>query len=515
MTSDLLKRHVLMIDNYDSFTWNLYQYLYQSRLCGKVDVYRNDKIDIATIENEIKPDIIFISPGPGHPSTDSGVSRDVIDHFKGKLPIFGVCMGLQCVFDVFGGDVSYAGEIVHGKTTTIKHDGKGMFANVPQSVAVTRYHSLAGTQQTLPDSLEVTASTETSPEIIMGVRHKEYTIEGVQFHPESILTESGQIMIDNLLSVQGGTWKENDASRGAVTPAQKENILVKIFEQRKEDYKIIEKLPGRSFEQLQMSLSLSVAPSLINFYDRIIYTQKELKQTIILSEFKRASPSKGDINIQAHPGKQALTYATNGCSTISVLTEPKWFKGSLDDMALIRRVIDTPTQENYRRPAVLRKEFIFNKYQILEARLAGADTVLLIVKMLLNSQILQDLYEYSLSLGMVPLVEVNDKSELDLAVKLTYKGDNKEPLIIGVNNRNLSTFDVDLGTTSSLVDAAKNKSGRKGDVVVLALSGITNVDDVKKYKYEDNVDGFLIGESLMRAEEQGRAGDFLNELCTC
>lgn len=197
------------------------------------------------------------------------------------------------------------------------------------------------------------------------------------------------------------------------------------------------------------------------------------------------------------------------------INRTKWFKGSLDDMALIRRVIDTPTQENYKRPAVLRKEFIFNKYQILEARLAGADTVLLIVKMLLNSQILQELYEYSLSLGMVPLVEVNDKSELDLAVKLTYKGDNKEPLIIGVNNRNLSTFDVDLGTTSSLVDAAKNKSGRKGDVVVLALSGITNVDDVKKYKYEDNVDGFLIGESLMRAEEQGRAGDFLNELCTC
>ena len=288
MTSDLLKRHVLMIDNYDSFTWNLYQYLHQSHLCGKVDVYRNDKIDIARIENEIKPDIIFISPGPGHPQTDSGISRDVIEHFKGKLPIFGVCMGLQCVFDVFGGDVSYAGEIVHGKTTTIKHDGKGMFANVPQSVAVTRYHSLAGTQQTLPDCLEVTASTETSPEIIMGVRHKEYAIEGVQFHPESILTESGQIMIDNLLSVQGGTWKENDASKGAVTPARKENILIKIFEKRKEDYKIIEQLPGKSFEQLQISLSLSVAPSLINFYDRIIYTQKELKQTIILSEFKRA-----------------------------------------------------------------------------------------------------------------------------------------------------------------------------------------------------------------------------------
>lgn len=141
------KRHVLMIDNYDSFTWNLYQYLHQSSRCGKVDVYRNDKIDIETIENKIKPDIIFISPGPGHPLTDSGISRDVIRHFKGELPIFGVCMGQECIFDVFGGDVSYAGEIVHGKTTTINHDGKGMFEDVPQSVAVTRYHSLAGSER--------------------------------------------------------------------------------------------------------------------------------------------------------------------------------------------------------------------------------------------------------------------------------------------------------------------------------------------------------------------------------
>ncbi|KAG7666081.1 TRP3 [[Candida] subhashii] len=516
MTTDATKRHVLMIDNYDSFTWNLYQYLHQSPMCGKVDVYRNDKLDIETIETQIKPDIIFISPGPGHPITDSGISSDVIRHFTGKLPIFGVCMGQECIFDVFGGDVTYAGEIVHGKTTTIKHDGKGMFENVPQSVAVTRYHSLAGSSKTLPECLEVTAITETSPEVIMGVRHKKYTIEGVQFHPESILTESGQLMIDNILGVYGGTWEENDSIKKGTSFDKKENILTKIYKQRQLDYSNIEKLPGKSFEQLEIELSLDIAPPLINFYDRLKYTQSELKQTIILSEFKRASPSKGDINIQAHPGKQALTYATNGCSTISVLTEPTWFKGSLDDLSLIRKVIDKPNlSTNYKRPAVLRKEFIFNKYQILEARLAGADTVLLIVKMLNDSRLLQELYEYSLSLGMVPLVEVNDKPELDQALALTYNGDNSEPLIIGVNNRNLTTFDVDLNTTSSLVDAAKNNSGRKGDVLVLALSGITTVEDVKKYKYEDNVDGFLIGESLMRAEEKGQAGEFLNELCNC
>lgn len=506
----VIKKNVLMIDNYDSFTWNLYQYLHQSRLCGNVDVVRNDKIDIQGIE-ALNPDIIFISPGPGHPSTDSGISRDVIRHFKGKLPIFGVCMGQQCIFDVFGGEVSYAGEIVHGKTTTIKHDGKGMFANVPQSVAVTRYHSLAGTLKSLPDCLEVTAVTETLPEVIMGVRHNKYTIEGVQFHPESILTESGQIMIDNLLSFHGGTWEENEKPPAA--PSSSDNILVRIYNQRKEDYKKIEELPGKSFEELNVALSLNVAPPVINFYDRLLQT-KNANRTIILSEFKRASPSKGDINIKAHPGTQSLTYAENGCATISVLTEPTWFKGSLDDLSLIRRVVDTPTTAGYKRPAILRKEFIFNKYQILEARLAGADTVLLIVKML-DFPLLQQLYEYSWSLGMVPLVEVNQPEELTNALKLTVNNDTKEPLIIGVNNRNLTTFDVDLDTTTSLVDKAKNSgNGRKGEVLVLALSGITSVDDVKKYKYEDNVDGFLIGESLMRAEEQGRAGEFLHELTT-
>lgn len=520
MTTDISsKRHVLMIDNYDSFTWNLYQYLHQSPKCGKVDVYRNDKITISQIENEIKPDIIFISPGPGHPLTDSGISRDIIKYFLGKIPIFGVCMGQECIFDVFGGDVSYAGEIVHGKTTTIKHDGKGMFENVPQSVAVTRYHSLAGSSKSLPDVLEVTAVTETQPEVIMGVRHKKYTIEGVQFHPESILTESGQLMIDNLLGVYGGTWEENDAIKTgkSIKINNKnggENILQKIYKQREIDYKLIEKLPGKSFENLQIELNLDLAPPLINFYDRLKYTQSNLKETIILSEFKRASPSKGDININAHPANQALTYSTNGCSTISVLTEPHWFKGSLDDLTLIRKVIDKPTTKDYKRPAVLRKEFIFNKYQILESRLAGADTVLLIVKMLNDETLLHELYQYSLKLGMIPLVEVNNSDELSQALKLTHKETTEDPLIIGVNNRNLTTFDVDLNTTSNLVKQAKT-SDRKGDVLVLALSGISSVDDVKKYKYEDNVDGFLIGESLMRAEEKGEAGKFLHDLCTC
>lgn len=507
MVDELVKKHVLMIDNYDSFTWNLYQYLCQSRFCRKVDVYRNDEITIETVENKIKPDIIFISPGPGHPSTDSGISRDLIDHFKGKLPIFGVCMGQQCIFEVFGGEVAYAGEIVHGKTTTIKHDGKGMFQNVPQSVAVTRYHSLAGSLKSLPDCLEVTATTETEPLVIMGVRHKTYAIEGVQFHPESILTESGRIMIDNLLSLSGATWAEcEQMGSGAV---KKENILTKIYKQRQADYEAIEAIPGRSLADLELTYSLSVAPALIDFYERMVST-KNAHQNVILSEFKRASPSKGNININAHPGKQALTYARYGCSAISVLTEPTWFKGSIEDMSLIRRVIDTISADGYKRPAVLRKEFIFSKYQILEARLAGADTVLLIVKMLNNAELLAELYKFSWSLGMVPLVEVNDKRELEVALSLSHK-DTTEPLVIGVNNRNLTTFEVDLGTTTSLVEYAKNGRDRIGPVLVLALSGISSTSDVTNYKKEA-VDGFLIGESLMRAEEAGKAGEFLQQL---
>lgn len=505
MTGKFGKKHVLMIDNYDSFTWNLYQYLSVSELCYKVDVFRNDEIDIETIENVMKPDILFISPGPGHPTTDAGISKAAIKYFAGKIPVFGVCMGQQCMVEVFGGDVSYAGEIVHGKTSTVKHDGKGAFAGIPQGIAATRYHSLAGARATIPDCLEITATTETSPEVIMGVRHKNYTVEGVQFHPESILTESGHILIENALKMTGGTWEECKK----IKAEKKENILDTIYKQRVEDYSNIETLPGKSFADLETSLSLGAAPTLINFYDRLVQT-KENNETIILSEFKRASPSKGNINAAAHPGKQALTYAKGGCSTISVLTEPKWFKGSLDDLSLIRKVIDLKG-DGYLRPAVLRKEFIFSKYQILEARLAGADTVLLIVKMLQDAELLHSLYEYSLSLGMVPLVEVNDSPELKSALALTYNGSTEQPLIIGVNNRNLTTFDVDLNTTSSLVEEAKGSS-RKGDVLVLALSGITSVDDVKKYKYEDDVDGFLIGESLMRAEERGEAGEFLEKL---
>lgn len=476
---------VLMIDNYDSFTWNLYEYLCQEG--AEVLVYRNDKITIPEIE-KLNPDIILISPGPGHPLHDSGISRDCIKHFAGKLPVIGVCMGQQCIYSVFGGIVEYAGEIVHGKTSTIKHDGKGMFENVSQGISVTRYHSLAGTQPSLPDDLEVTARTENGG-VIMGVRHKKYTIEGVQFHPESILTEEGHLMVRNVLNIRGGTWEENEklrksdassssSSSASLKTGKEGSILDQIFEQRRKDVELQKSTPGKSFEDLKKSLDLGLAPSQI----KDVVARLKQSSPALMAEIKRASPSKGPIDLQAHAASQALTYAEGGASAISILTEPHWFKGNIDDLREVRLAIDKI--EN--RPVVLRKEFIFDEYQILEARLAGADTVLLIVKML-DDKLLKRLYNYSLSLGMEPLVEVNSAEEMKRALALGSK-------LIGVNNRDLHSFNVDLNTTSSLVSLVPK------DAVLAALSGISSGKDVAKYVSE-GVSAVLVGEALMKAPD--------------
>ena len=192
---------ILMIDNYDSFTYNLVQYL--GELGADVMVERNDQITIDEIET-LAPERIMISPGPCTPS-EAGISIDVINHFKGTLPIFGVCLGHQSIGQAFGGDIIRAEEIMHGKTSSIYHRGIGLFEDLPEPFEATRYHSLVIDQDTLPDCLEMTAWTETECgeiEEIMGVRHKEYAIEGVQFHPESILTEHGHDMLQNFLNMQ-------------------------------------------------------------------------------------------------------------------------------------------------------------------------------------------------------------------------------------------------------------------------------------------------------------------------
>jgi anthranilate synthase/aminodeoxychorismate synthase-like glutamine amidotransferase len=190
----------LLIDNYDSFTYNLYQYL--AEMGAEVVVWRNDKATLAECV-ALNPDHVVISPGPGDPD-DAGISRDVIRTFAGKVPVLGVCLGHQCIYDVYGGTVAGAGEIVHGKTSDIENDGKGVFAGLPGHFRAVRYHSLAGTPETQPTELEVTAKSDSG--VIMGVRHKKLKVEGVQFHPESIATEHGKELLRNFLDMEGGTW---------------------------------------------------------------------------------------------------------------------------------------------------------------------------------------------------------------------------------------------------------------------------------------------------------------------
>jgi anthranilate synthase/aminodeoxychorismate synthase-like glutamine amidotransferase len=184
---------LLLIDNYDSFTFNLYQYL--SELGAQVEVFRNDEISVEDCL-AMAPEQVVISPGPCTPK-EAGISVDLIHAFEGKAPLLGVCLGHQCIGEAYGGDVVSAGEIMHGKTSMISHDGKGVFAGLPEPFEAIRYHSLAIAPASMPDVLEVTARSDSG--VIMGVRHKEFAIEGVQFHPESIMTKPGLDLLRNFL----------------------------------------------------------------------------------------------------------------------------------------------------------------------------------------------------------------------------------------------------------------------------------------------------------------------------
>lgn len=499
--------NVVLIDNYDSFTWNVYQYLVLEG--ATVNVYRNDKI---TLEDLVAkgPTQLVVSPGPGHPDTDAGVSKDAIRHFAGKIPVLGVCMGEQCIFSVFGGQVEVTGEILHGKTSPLRHDGRGLFAGLAQDLPVTRYHSLAGTHPTLPDCLEVSAWIANGPDggkgIIMGVRHKDLLVEGVQFHPESILTAEGRVMLKNFLKMSGGTWKKDSGSTqngiktnlvngdgpkvknaSKIPEKGSESILQRIFSHRRAAVDAQKMVPSQRISDLQAAYNLNISPPQISFTERLRSSPFSIS---LAAEVKRASPSKGDIAPFICAPAQAKKYALAGASVISVLTEPEWFKGSIDDMRAVRQSLEGLPH----RPAVLRKDFIFDEYQILEARLAGADTVLLIVKML-SVERLKTLYAYSQKLGMEPLVEVNTTEEMQIALQLGA-------CVIGVNNRNLTNFEVDLETTSRLM------SGIPKETIIAALSGISGPKDVEAYK-RNGVGAVLVGEALMRHDD---TFEFVQEL---
>ena len=405
------------------------------------------------------------------------------------------------MFDVYGGEVTSAGEWLHGKTSPLTHDSKRVFGGLEQGLPVTRYHSLAGTHLTLPECLEVTAwvaNPDGSPGIIQGVRHKQYTMEGVQFHPESILTAGGRKMFRNFLHMQGGTWEENDllqkasaekASATAQAKPKSNNILQRIYASRKAAVAIQKEIPSQRMADLQAAYDLNAAPPLVPFVNRLRQTPFDVA---LMAEIKRGSPSKGIFALDINAPTQARKYALAGASVISVLTEPEWFKGSIEDLRAVRQVLDGMPN----RPAILRKEFIFDEYQILEARLAGADTVLLIVKML-DQALLERLYKYSVSLGMEPLVEVQNVEEMTTAVQLGSK-------VIGVNNRNLESFEVDLNTTGRL------RSMVPDNTLICALSGINTYQDVLMNK-KDGVNAVLVGEAIMRAPD---ASVFISELCS-
>jgi anthranilate synthase component 2 len=184
---------ILVLDNYDSFVFNLVQYL--GELGAEPLVHRSDQLTLDQIV-DLDPDGVLISPGPGRPS-DAGLSNDVILHFAGTRPVLGVCLGHQCIGEVFGGEVVRAPEIMHGKTSLVRHGGQGVFAGLPQPLEATRYHSLVVDRASVPDTLEITAETDDG--LVMGLRHRAHDVEGVQFHPESILTVAGHQLVANFL----------------------------------------------------------------------------------------------------------------------------------------------------------------------------------------------------------------------------------------------------------------------------------------------------------------------------
>lgn len=373
-----------------------------------------------------------------------------------------------------------AGEIVHGKTSPVQHDEQGLFRGVPQNVEVTRYHSLAGDESSLPPELVVSCWTQGSRRVIMGVRHRKATVEGVQFHPESVISQYGRQMFANFLRLEGGFWDKQHTPKVENPQLEGDSILTRIYKQRLIDVENAKHTPGLSEQDFNKYLQMGLAPPVLNFYERL----KSQPGTIaVMAEFKRASPSKGDINLTLNAAEQGLLYSQAGANVISVLTEPKWFKGNLQDLKSVRQAINGLSH----RPALLRKDFIMDRYQIMEARLAGADAVLLIVAMLEAGR-LSDLIQFSHSLGMEPLVEVNCSDEMTIALECGAR-------VIGVNNRNLHTFEVNMDTTTSLSVMLQDHP----NVILCALSGITSRKDVIVYE-QAGCQAVLVGEALMKTD---------------
>lgn len=469
----------LLIDNNDSFTWNVYQLL---SVCGAdVVVHRSDMI---TLEDCIKlsPRNVVISPGPGSPS-EANVSLDVIKEFMGKIPILGVCLGHQCIVHLLGGKVAKAGEYMHGKVSEIIVDQMGIFRRCPRVIKCMRYHSLAGEVREMPKELVQTAHTAGG--ILMGVRHAKYKLEGIQFHPESVFSEHGKEMIEEFLSWEGGVWE------GAQSPACSASILQTIYEKRKLDVAEAQKIPSKSYGTYERMIALGICPEVTGMY-RCLRAPNHNTELAIIGEFKRRSPSIRNICLDADLLNVAAEYAQAGVSAISILTEPTWFAGDIQDMYQVRLALDSISERTVmRRPSLLRKDFIFCKYQLLEARVFGADSVLLIVSILSGEQLLM-LLKFSRDLGMEPLVEVASSEELACALKAGA-------LIIGINNRDLNTFKIDRKRFNDIRDSCGVPI--PSEVILISLSGISTAEDVLYYK-NMGACAVLVGQSLMQAKNK-------------
>lgn len=473
------KGSILLIDNYDSFTYNLYQLLARF---GKVTVVRNDKISVEEAK-ELEPSHLVLGPGPCSPS-EAGVCNSLLTAFQGIIPILGVCLGSEVIVEHFGGKIDVCSEIKHGKTSSLLHDGSGVFAGVAQGVTAVRYHSLAAFPDDLKKNapfLDVTSSAEDS-HIVMGVRHKKFAIEGVQFHPESILTDQGERMVSNFISWKEGIWPKG------VPPS---SILQQIVNSRRNDIMMAKETTSE--ETLRSMIPHFSAP--ISLLERIVEQRPDVA---IVAEIKRASPSKGMIAKDANASSLAQSYAACGVAGISVLTEPTYFKGSLEDLATSRRDVERDSIEGKRpRPAFLRKDFIIDEYQLVEAAAYGADSVLLIVAILTETQ-LSSLLTSSRKLGIEPLVEVADEYELDRALRVGAH-------LIGVNARDLHTFVVSTDAACRVIQAGRVLSNeKKAPIVFVGLSGVKSHVDMNNYR-RSGAHAALVGEHLMRVRSVPRA----------
>ncbi|OBZ69926.1 Multifunctional tryptophan biosynthesis protein [Grifola frondosa] len=460
---------VLLIDNFDSFTWNIYQSL--CLLGGDVTVIRNDAIPPSAFPL-LKINSLIISPGPGHPATDSGISRDAIRYFSGKVPILGVCMGLQCLVDVFGGKIAYAGEIMHGKVSAIRHDAAAASRTFPKA------SSPRDTTPSVQASAPSRPSSPSLPPPTTAASSWASATAPIHSKPSSTTREHPfrvrRRPPPEFLALRGGTWAENPAYRvlddtlppfnaeGPATASSSKvpTILDRIHAQRMKDVALAKQVPGAT-PAISTRSSRSTSRPPISFLARL----RDARASPHSWPRSSARALQGRIAPSAKRRAAGLHVRTRGA-------RPSWH--ATRSAARAAGGVDALPH----RPAILRKDFIFDEYQIAEARLHGADSVLLIVA-LLPAPRLRALYAYAQALGMEPLVEVNNAREMEDALALGAQ-------VIGVNNRNLHDFAVDMGTTSRLAEMATAHG-----VVLCALSGIKDAQDVRTYLAQGDTRAFI------------------------